>query len=117
MIQATAANIGRLRDALREAYRGDPNIDDITDEDLLGEYPAVRYYPEGGGDLYFDVLTRLGEAVNFATIECERREIQGISVSLTTPRALFLLKRDGARDRPAGRRRITAQRFSLDEES
>jgi hypothetical protein len=97
MVEASAANIGRLRDALRDAYPGDVNIDDIADADLLGEYPAVRYYPQGGGDLYFDILARLGEFASFETIERELREVQGIGVSVATPRALFRLTRDTLR--------------------
>ena len=38
--------------------------DEISSADLLGEYPAVRYYPPTG-DLYFDILTRLGEMSSF----------------------------------------------------
>jgi predicted nucleotidyltransferase len=42
-IRATPENIEKLRSALRAAYEGDPNIDDISTTDLLGEYPAIRY--------------------------------------------------------------------------
>src|SRR5215203_2228501 len=58
-IRATPENVERLRDALRAVYAGDPHISEITSADLLGDYPAVRYYPPSG-DIYFDVLTRLG---------------------------------------------------------
>jgi hypothetical protein len=44
-IRATPENIERLRQALRSAYADDPHIDDIRAADLLGEYPAARYYP------------------------------------------------------------------------
>ncbi|MGH9969018.1 MAG: hypothetical protein ACREBG_14625, partial [Pyrinomonadaceae bacterium] len=60
-IRATADNVERLRSALKQAYDDDPHIDEISSDDLLGEYPAIRYYPPTG-DLYFDVLTRLGES-------------------------------------------------------
>ena len=53
-IRATPANVERLRAALRAAYDGDPHIEDISTVDLLGDYPAVRYYSPSG-DLYFDV--------------------------------------------------------------
>jgi hypothetical protein len=62
-IRATAENVARLREALRQAYGGDSHIDEITAEDLLGEYPALRYYPPTG-DLYFDIMTRLGDAAS-----------------------------------------------------
>ena len=60
-IRATPENVERLRAALREAYEGDPHIDEISAADLLGEYPAIRYYPPTG-DLYVDVLTRLANS-------------------------------------------------------
>ncbi len=91
-IRATPENIERLRDALRAVYAGDPNINEISASDLLGEYPAVRYYPPSG-DLYFDVLTRLGEVANFETIDAEIKEIDGTQVRVATPAALYRLKK------------------------
>ena len=57
-IRATTDNVLRLKRAFRAVYSDDPSVDEIRAEDLLGEYPAVRYYPPSG-DLYFDVMTRL----------------------------------------------------------
>ncbi len=95
-IRATAENVERLKCAFRRAYSDDPNVDEITAEDLLGDYPAVRYYPPSG-DLYFDVMTRLGEAAAFDTVEAEIKEIEGIRVSVATPLALYRLKKDTVR--------------------
>lgn len=61
----------------------DPHIDEIPAADLLGDYPAVRYYPPSG-DLYFDILTRLGEADSFETIEAETKEVEGTRIRPTT---------------------------------
>ena len=47
-IRATLENVERLRTALRAVYEGDPHIAEIVATDLLGEYPAVRYYPPTG---------------------------------------------------------------------
>jgi hypothetical protein len=47
-IRATAENVERLRAALRASYADDPSIEEISAADLLGEYPAVRYYPPSG---------------------------------------------------------------------
>lgn len=91
LIHATAENVERLREALRQAYDGDPNISEIAAADLLGDYPAVRYYPPTG-DLYLDVLTRLGEAARFETVEAETMEIEGTRVRVATPAALYRLK-------------------------
>src|ERR1044071_2754479 len=59
-IRATPENIEKLRSALRAAYEDDPDRNSVSSTDLLGEYPTVRYVPPTG-DLYFDVMTRLGE--------------------------------------------------------
>lgn len=83
-IRATSENVERLRQALRASYDDDPHIDEISSADLLGEYPAVRYYPPTG-DLYFDVLTRLGEASSFDTVESEVKDFDGIRVNVATP--------------------------------
>jgi hypothetical protein len=74
-IRATAENVERLRVSLRDAYGGDPHIEEISADDLLGDYPAVRYYPPTG-DLYSDVLTRLGDAARFETIVFRFRTIE-----------------------------------------
>jgi hypothetical protein len=95
-VKATADNIERLRTALGTAYDGDPHIRDISTDDLLGDYPAVRYYPPSG-DLYFDILTRLGEILTFESIERERKEVAGTMVWVATPAALYRLKKDTVR--------------------
>ena len=96
MIRATAENVERLKRAFRQVYADDPNIDQISADDLLGEYPAVRYYPPSG-DLYFDVMTRLGEAAAFDTIHSKIMEVEGIRVTVATPRELYRLKKDTLR--------------------
>jgi hypothetical protein len=95
-IRATTDNVLRLKRAFRAAYSDDPNVDEIRAEDLLGEYPAVRYYPPSG-DLYFDVMTRLGEAASFETVEAEIKEVEGIHVKVATPAALYELKKGTVR--------------------
>ena len=113
-VRATSGNIERLRAALRAAYDDDPNIEEIRTEDLLGDYPAVRYYPPTG-DLYLDVLTRLGEVATFDNVASEIKDIEGISVRVATPAALYRLKRDTVR--PLDRQDAAAirERFNLGE--
>ena len=53
------ANIERLKAALKTVF-DDPHLDEITAEDLLGDYPAVQYVPPEG-TFHIDILTRLGE--------------------------------------------------------
>ena len=115
-IKATAENVERLRVALRAAYGGDPHIEEISADDLLGEYPAVRYYPPTG-DLYFDVLTRLGESASFATVDAEIKHVAGICVSVATPRALYRLKKDTVRAKDREDAAALRERFGLEDEA
>jgi len=113
-IRSTAENVERLKRAFRQVYDDDPNIDDISAEDLLGEYPAVRYYPPSG-DLYFDVMTRLGQAASFENVESMVMEVEGIRVSIATPKALFRLKKGTVRPLDRHDAEALRQRFDLEE--
>ena len=115
-IRATPENIERLRAALRRAYNADPHIDEISSADLLGEYPAVRYYPPTG-DLYFDVLTRLGEAASFETVDVEIKEVQGTKVRVATPLALYRLKKGTVRAQDHVDAAALRERFNLKDEN
>ena len=115
LVRATLENVERLRRAFQAAYPEDPNIDQISAADLLGDYPAVRYYPPTG-DLYFDVMTRLGEAASFDTVDAEVKEIEGIHVRVATPAALYRLKRGTIRPLDRQDAEVLRRRFKLGEE-
>lgn len=76
------ANVQRLKEALRDVI-DDPSIDQITADDLLGDYPAVQYTPPDES-FYIDILTRLGEAFSFGDLGRERVPF-GISPSRSSP--------------------------------
>jgi hypothetical protein len=114
-IRATLANVDRLKRAFQAAYDGDPNVDEISATDLLGDYPAVRYYPPTG-DLYFDVMTRLGEAASFDTVAAETKQIEGIRVRVATPAALYRLKKDTVRPLDRQDAEALRRRFELEED-
>jgi hypothetical protein len=113
-VRPDAENIERLRRALRNVW-SDPDIDQITAEDLCGEYPAVRYGPPEGA-LYLDILTRLGDATLFVDLEAEDKEIEGVRVRVATPRTLYRMKKDTVR--PIDRADAIALRsaFEIDDE-
>jgi len=115
VIRGTPENIERLRTALREAFQGDPEISAISTEDLLGEYPAIRYGPPTG-ILYLDILTRLGEAASFETVEAEIKEIDGTSVRVATPAALYRLKKGTLRLQDQADAAALRERFNLEDE-
>lgn len=95
-IRAIPENIERLRRALHVAYGEDPSIDEISATDLLGDYPAVRYYPPTG-DLYLDIMTRLGTAASYDTVEADTKLVAGVRVRVATPKALYDLKKGTVR--------------------
>lgn len=114
-IRATPGNIEKLRAALRAAYQGDPDINSISSDDLLGEYPTVRYVPPTG-DLYFYVMTRLGEVANFETIDAEDKEVDGTRVRVATPAALYWMKKGTVRSQDHADAAALRERFSLKDE-
>ena len=114
-IRATPENIEKLRAGLRAAYESDPQIDEISSADLLGEYPTVRYVPPTG-DLYFDIMTRLGEVATFETIALEVKEVDGTHVRVATPAALYRLKKGTLRQQDHVDAAALRERFSLEDE-
>jgi hypothetical protein len=114
-LRATEANVDRLKRAFRAVYSGDPNVDEISALDLLGDYPAVRYYPPSG-DLYFDVMTRLGEFASYETVAAEIKIVEGIRVRVATPAALYHLKRDTVRPLDRQDAEALRRRFDLAKE-
>jgi uncharacterized protein YdcH (DUF465 family) len=114
-IRATPENIERLRAALREAFQGDPDINAISSADLLGDYPAVRYYPPTG-DLYLDVLTRLDEVASFETVDAEIKDVDGTSVRVATPAALYRMKKSTIRLQDQADAAALRERFNLKDE-
>lgn len=113
-VRPDVENIERLKRAFRAVYGDDPSLHEISAQDLLGEYPSVRYYPPTG-DLYFDVLARLGEAVQYDDIGQESRVLEGITIRVATPRALYNLKKDTVRALDRRDAEALRQRFGLED--
>ena len=113
-VRPDPANIERLRQALKAVWN-DPDIEQITAEDLCGEYPAVRYGPPEG-TLYLDILTRLGEATQFSDLESEEKQIEGVRVRVATPATLYAMKKDTVRPIDRADARALRVAFDLDDE-
>ena len=73
-IEPTDENIARFRNALHVVF-DDPSIDEITADDLRGDYPAIQYVPPAGA-FHIDILARLGEAFDYRGIEVEERAVE-----------------------------------------
>jgi len=112
-VEPTPQNVERLKAALREVV-DDPQVDEISADDLCGQYPAVRYLPpEGFG---FDILTRLGEAFRYATLEIEEKDYAGVRVRVVSPRTLWEMKRGTVRPMDRFDAGLLAERYGFEEE-
>ena len=108
-------NVDRLKRALRAAF-DDPHIEEISADDLLGEYPAVQYVPPEG-TFHVDILTRLGEAFRFEDLEIVRLPFEAPTVSVASPATLYRMKRDTVRLKDKADAELLKRRFHLDEDA
>ena len=106
--------IERLKAALRSVF-ADPSIEEISTEDLLGDYPAVQYNPPEG-EFHLDILTRLGEAFEFRDLEAIRVDLEGQTVSVASPRTLYRMKKGTIRPKDWGDAEALRRRFNLEED-
>jgi hypothetical protein len=109
-----ANNIMRLKRALKRVW-DDPEIDGISEDDLLGDYPAVQYGPPDG-DMSLDILTRLGEAFSYDDFEAETVDVEGVPVRVATPRMLYRMKCDTVRPIDKADAAALIDRFHLEAE-
>lgn len=112
-IEPDRENIERLKRALRDVF-DDPHLDEISADDLLGDYPAVQYVPPTGA-FRLDLLTRLGDAFAFADLEVDRLPFDELTVSVASPRTLYLMKRDTVRLKDRADAEMLRQRFDVGE--
>lgn len=108
-------NIDRLQRALKSVFEDDPNIDEITAEDLGGDYPAIEYTPPHGR-YSLDILSRLGEAWHFEDLESEVLVVDDISIRVATPAQIYRMKKDTVRPQDRLDAATIRERFDLGEE-
>ena len=113
-VEPTAENIGRLKRALQTVF-DDPSIDDITADDLLGDYPAVQYIPPDGS-FHVDVLARLGDAFRFTDLGVMRIPFDELTISVASPETLHRMKRDTVRLKDKADAELLRRRFGLEDE-
>jgi len=107
-------NVERLKRALVFLF-SDPKVDEITAEDLGGDYPAIEYVPPHGR-YSMDILARLGEAFRYEDLESEEMLVDGIRVRVATPRMLWRMKKDTVRPRDRVDAEAIRREFDLEEE-
>ncbi len=107
-------NIARLRKALHRVF-DDPSIEEISAEDLLGEYPAVQYVPPSG-TFTIDILTRLGETFRFDDLQSQRIDFDDLTISVVTPSTLYRMKKGTVRPRDWDDAASLKRRFKIKED-
>ncbi len=113
-VAPTADNVSRLKTALQDVW-SDPDIEDITAEDLCGDFPIVRYGPPSG-HLYVDIIARIGDLAAYADIEAEVVHVRGVPIRVATPRSLYWLKKNTVRPIDAADAQLLARAFDLEED-
>ncbi|MEA2696263.1 MAG: hypothetical protein QOI66_534 [Myxococcales bacterium] len=114
-VSPSEPNVDRLRKALRSLYDDDPNVEQIMAADLAGDYPAIEYSPPHGR-YSMDILSRLGEAFRYESIEAEDVILDGIRVRVATPRMLYRMKKDTVRPQDRLDAETIRLQFGLTEE-
>lgn len=94
-IRADRDNIERLKRSLRRVW-DDPFIDDISADDLLGDYPSVAYGPPDDS-FSMDFLTRLGEVYSYENLPWEIIDYEDIPIRVVTAATLYEMKMNTAR--------------------
>lgn len=76
--------------------------------------PAVQYAPPSEG-FHIDILTRLGERFDYAGLEAETVDFDGVPVTIVTAQTLYDMKKDTVRAKDRGDAEVLARRFKLKE--
>ena len=114
LVRPEDQNIDRLRRALKAVWT-DPDIDQITSDDLCGPYPVIRYGPPEG-TLYIDILARIGDVATYDDVEVSVVTLGGVQVRVASPQALFRLKRSTVRPIDAADANALQHAFDLEED-
>jgi hypothetical protein len=114
-VSPRAANVDRLKRALKSLYPDDSNVDLISSDDLEGDYPAIEYVPPHG-EYSIDILARLGEAFRFETLEFEELRLEGVRLRVATPRMLYRMKKDTVRPQDRLDAEMLRREFDLGED-
>jgi hypothetical protein len=111
-VASDSDNVELLRRSLADVF-DDPDIAQITADDLGGDYPAIQYGPPRV-DFTIDIVSRLGDAFRFDDLEIERVSVGSVEIAVVTPATLYRMKRDTVRPRDRDDAQRLAQAFDLD---
>ena len=78
-----------------------------------GDYPAIQYVAPDGTPI--DILSRLGEAFEFAGLESTVYTYGDVEVTVATPQTLYRMKRDTVRLQDKADAQVLKRKFGLEE--
>lgn len=113
-VEPSVDNVDRMKRALKAVFH-DPAIDEMSSEELLGDYPAIEYNPPDG-TFHIDILHRLGEAFHYGDIEVEVLDVEGVQVPCATPRMVYRMKKDTVRPQDRADAERLREHFHIEEE-
>ena len=105
--------VERLKAAFRAVWE-DPEIEQIATQDLAEEYATIRYVPPGDGPV-IDILARVATEFRYEDLEAERAVLEGVTLSVATPRTLYRMKRNTVRMIDRADAEVLRQKFGLEE--
>ncbi len=112
-VRPVESNVERIRQALGSLW-DDSSLAEITAADLAGESSTIRYAPPGE-EFVIDLISRLGEAFDFESIEVESLVMDGVSIRVATPRMLFAMKHATLRLQDRADAEALRQKFGLED--
>ena len=112
-VDPSPENVLKIKRALRSIWN-DPNIDEIQDDDMVGDYPSFNYNPPNE-NFGIDVVSRLGEAFVYADLPSQIIEIDGVSVPVVTAETLYAMKKNTVRYKDKMDAANLRERYSLKE--
>lgn len=112
-VAADDENIERLRGALDSVFN-DPELENITAADLRGDYPVIQYGPPDA-NFTIDIVSRLGNAFAFESLEIVEVDAGGTTFHVVSPATLYRMKRDTTRPRDHDDAARLRRAFDLEE--
>lgn len=113
-VEPSVDNVDRMKRALKGVFH-DPAIDEMSSEELLGDYPAIEYNPPDG-TFHIDILHRLGETFHYDDIEVEVLDVEGVRVPCATARMVYRMKKDTVRPQDRADAERLREHFHFEEE-
>lgn len=104
-------NVRRIRRVLRSLW-DDPALEEIQDDDMIGDYPSFSYAPPGE-EFGLDFVSRLGEAFSYKDLAYEDHQIGNVTIRVATPGTLYRMKRDTVRPQDHRDAELLKRKFNL----